>query len=90
MIITLSLSLLVISAFVSTSPTPAQVSIQHAELEPRHWCDPTYEYNDVLRALLDPRHSRSALGFCRTFISVPVITVSATAARVSNAIHVSA
>lgn len=71
--------------FLYAAPPPGSAA-RAAKLEPRHWCDPTYEGNGALRALLDPLHSDSAFGLCRTYVSAPpIVTITATATEVMNA-----
>lgn len=56
-----------------------------AELAPRHWCDPTYESNGALRALLDPLHVESARKYCSTYIpALTGVTVTDVAAEVMS------
>ena len=68
--------------------TPPESAAGAVKLEPRHWCDPTYEGNGALRAILDPLHSESAREYCSTYISAsPAVTVTAVAAEVMSPIH---
>lgn len=70
------------STFLFADIPPVSVA-GAVELGPRHWCDPSYESNGALRALLDPLHTESAREYCRTYISaLPDVTVTAVAAEV--------
>ena len=42
--------------------------------------------DNVLRALIDPRYSSSALIFCSTYISIPASTVTAATVRLPEKI----
>ena len=59
----------------------APAFVYAAELEPRHWCDPSFEGNGALRALLN---FESAREYCGTYIPAPTVTITAVATEVMN------